>query len=93
MILVLVDCTPTTLVKKKFLETSGKATFRKILMYLMGFLIKLQNATVSTVTLLKIDSTTDAHLAILKLLRALTGRVCPVNAGFTPDFYVNFYVI
>ena len=62
-------------------------------MYLMGFLIKLHNAGVSNVTLLKIDSTTDTHLAILKPLGTLTDKIFPVNPGFMPDFHVNFPII
>ena len=80
--LQIVDRKPATLVKRGLLEIFRKASFRKKPMHVLKFSTVLQNAEISLVTSLKIDSTTTFHHsevilpAILKTLGILTGKIC-----------------
>ena len=58
-----------------FLKISRRATFWKILIHVKEFWIELEIAEISPVTLLKSDSTTDALLADLTILRKLTENI------------------
>ena len=61
------------------------------------FSIKLQNAEIFPDTLLKVDSITNALLAILKIAGTLTEALdsvfSVVTPGLTPDFHVTFHEI
>ena len=45
-------------------------------MHVLEFLIELQNAEISPVTLLRSDSTTEAFPVISKILGTLTKNIC-----------------
>ena len=47
-----------------------------MLIHVIELLAELQNAEISSVILLKSNSTTDALPAISKIIRTLTGFVC-----------------
>ena len=47
-----------------------------MLIHVIELLAELQNAEISSVILLRSNSTTDALPAISKIIRALTGFVC-----------------
>ena len=69
-----VDWKPETGVKKGLFEISRKTTFRNIPIHVLQISVKLQNAEIYTVTLLKRVSITDAHPTISKIIGTLTGN-------------------
>ena len=76
-----VGCKPKTWFKRKFLEIFRGASFRNILIHVIKLLAELQNVEISSVTLLKSNSSTGAHISKISsnfknFIGTLRGFVC-----------------
>ena len=76
-----VGCKPKTSFKRKFLEIFRGASFRNILIHVIKLLAELQNVEISSVTLLKSNSSTGAHISKISnnfknFIGTLRGFVC-----------------